>query len=68
MPRPSTRTFKAPATPRSRGTPKPPAPRPPPRALKGADSAQLSLVAAYDDLVRNAAILNDGAAEREFHK
>ena len=45
-----------------------PAPRPPPRALRGADAAQLSLVAAYDDLARNAAVLNDGSAEKEFAK
>ena len=58
--------FKAPPTPRPRG--KAPAPRPPPRALRGADAAQLSLVAAYDDLARNAAVLNDGSAEKEFLK
>ena len=58
--------FKAPPTPRPRG--KAPAPRPPPRALRGADAAQLSLVATYDDLLRNAAVLNDGSAEKEFLK
>ncbi len=74
MPRPATRSaaaasaaFKVPH-PKPRGTPKPLAPRPPPRALRGADSNQLSLVAAFDDLVRNAKVLEDGAAEKEFHK
>ena len=71
MPGPRTRAaasaFKAPPTPRP-WPGKAPAPRPPPRALRGADAAQLSLVAAYDDLARNAAVLNDGSAEKEFSK
>ena len=72
MPGPRTRAaasaFKAPPTPRPRPGKAPAPPRPPPRALRGADAAQLSLVAAYDDLARNAAVLNDGTAEKEFSK
>jgi len=72
MPGPRTRAaasaFKAPPTPRPRPGKAPAPPRPPPRALRGADAAQLSLVAAYDDLARNAAVLNDGSAEKEFSK
>ncbi len=39
------------------------APQPPPRALRGATVLELSAVAAFDELWRNAAVLQDGAAE-----
>lgn len=42
------------------------APQPPPRALRGASTAELSLVAAFDDLSRNSRVLQDGSTEKEF--
>ncbi len=44
------------------------APLPPPRALRGAAVHELSVVAAFDELARNAAMLQDGAAEEAMLK
>ncbi len=50
--------FRAPASHARRQ-----APQPPPRALRGAAAHELSVVAAFDELRRNAAVLRGGAAE-----
>ena len=63
-------TFKA-TTPaaklKTRMKPQAP-PRPVSRALRGADASDLSLVAAYDDNRRNAKVLLEGDAEKEFRR
>ena len=46
----------------------PPPPPPPTRRLKKKLGSSLSVLACFDDLVRNGAILTDGSAETEFLK
>ncbi len=44
------------------------APQPPPRALRGATVHELSVVAAFDELARNAGVLSEGKAEEAMLK